>query len=126
MSSCEKMFMKPNPETDHLSIYDEYWKLLDEKYAMWDNPDKGLDKEAIHSYTRGLVNESLSQDSLFGIFNYIIQQLKDGHSWIEATTNTDLLAMYDIEAIGERNCDQKLIDSLYLKDDYLSLRKRMK
>jgi len=126
MSSCEKMFMKPNPETDNLSIYDEYWKLLDEKYAMWDNPDKKLDKEALHSYTRSLVNESLSQDSLFGVFNYIIQQLKDGHSWIDGGKNDNFSSMYDIELIGDRNYDEDLIDSLYLKNDYKTLGKRMK
>jgi len=126
MSSCEKVFMKPNPETDNMAIYDEYWKLLDEKYAMWDNPDKKLDKEAIHNYTRGLVTESLSEDSLFGIFNYIIQQLKDGHSWIDGGMNSDKLSFYDIEAIGDRNYDPNIIDSIYLKNDYKTLGKRMK
>jgi len=119
-NSCEKIFMKPNPDTDNLSIYDEYWKLLDEKYAMWENPDKNLDKEAIHTYTRNLVNNDLSEDSLFGVFNYIILQLKDGHTYLD-DEKTGKEALYDIEALDDINLDQRVVDSIYLKGDYRTI-----
>ncbi len=117
ISSCEKIFMEPNPGKGNLEIYDEYWRLISEKYAMWNNPEKNLDKEAIHNRTRALVNESLSADSLFLIIGSIVEELKDGHTWLEDEGN-DRLAFYDIEQVGEKNFDQKLVDSLYLKDDY--------
>jgi hypothetical protein len=117
--------MEPNPDTDNLSVYDDYWKLLDEKYAMWNNPDKNLDKEAIHSYTRGLVNESISQDSLFNILGYIVLQLRDGHTWIDDYYR-DSSIYYDIEAIGEPNYDQEIVDNVYLKNDYKTIGKKEK
>jgi len=117
-SSCEKIFMEPNPETDNISIYNEYWKLVDEKYAMWDNPDKNLDKEAIHNYTKSLVNESLTEDSLFGVLAYIVHQFKDGHTWLEQPNGSKLVAYYDIESVGEKNLDQDIVDNVYLKNDY--------
>jgi C-terminal processing protease CtpA/Prc len=119
-SSCEKVFMKPNPGTDNISIYNEYWKLVDEKYAMWENPDKNLDKEAIHNYTQGLVNENLSEDSLFGVLAYIVLQFKDGHTYL-ADEKNEREVFYDIEALDDINLDQKVVDSIYLKDDYRTI-----
>ena len=117
-SSCEKVFMESNPKTDNRAIYNEYWKLVDEKYAMWENPDKNLDKEAIHDYTSSLVTESMSQDSLFGVLAYIVHQFKDGHTWLEQMDGNQLVAYYDIESVGEKNIDQDLVDRVYLKNDY--------
>jgi len=119
-SSCERVFMTPNPETDNMAIYDEYWKLLDEKYAMWDNPDKKLNKDSLHTATRKLVTDDLSQDSLFGIFNDIIQHLKDGHTYLEDVDN-DRLSMYNIEALDDMNLDQEVVDDVYLKGDFTTL-----
>ena len=116
-SSCEKVFMKPNPKTDNRAIYDEYWKLVDEKYAMWDNPDKNLDREAIHEYTSSLVTESMTKDSLFGVLAYIVHQFKDGHTWLEQMDG-QLVAYYDIESVGEKNLDQNLVNRVYLKNDF--------
>jgi len=124
-SNCERAFMEPNPETTNRAIYDEYWKLVNEKYAMWDNPDKNLDKDAIYSFTSGLVNESLSQDSLFGILSYIVLQFKDGHTWLD---NGNSVTVYDIEALDDINLNQKVVDSIYLKNDYktIGLHNRLK
>jgi len=123
-SSCEKIFMEPNPKTDNISIYDEYWKLLYEKYAMWENPEKQLNKEEIHNYTRGLVyNQSISKDSLFGVFSYIIQELKDGHSYLESIDNYKLFSFYDIEAVGESNLDTIVVNEMYLQNNYKTIGK---
>ena len=124
-SNCERIFMEANPETSNQAIYDEYWTLVNEKYSMWSNPDKNLDKEAIHAYTAGLVNETLSQDSLFGIFGYIVLQLKDGHTWID---NGDSVIVHDIEALDDINLDQDVVDNIYLKSDYktIGLHNRLK
>jgi len=117
--------MEANPETTNTAIYEEYWNIISEKYAMWNNPDKNLNKEDIHNFTSGLVNESLSQDSLFNIFAYIILQLKDGHTWI---SNGDSTAIYDIEALDDINLNQDIVDSIYLKNDYktIGLHNRLK
>jgi hypothetical protein len=112
--------MTPNPKTDNMAIYDEYWKLVNEKYAMWNNPDKNLDKEAIHSYTRGLVNDNLSQDSLFGILAYIVLQFKDGHTWLESTED-GFNIIYDIEVFDDINLDQDVVDNVYLKGDFKTI-----
>jgi len=120
-SSCEKIFMKPNPKTDNLSIYNEYIKLVDEKYSMWENPDKDLDKKEIFTYTRGLVNDNISEDSLFGVLAYVVLQFKDGHTYLSDDRTGELDAFYDIEALDEINLDQKVVDSIYIKDDYRTI-----
>ena len=120
LGSCEKVFMKPNPKTDNMSIYDEYIKLVDEKYSMWENPDKELDKEGIFTYTRGLVNDNISEDSLFGVLSYVVLQFKDGHTYLENEISGQEV-FYDIEALDEINLDQRVVDSIYLKDDYKTM-----
>jgi len=120
-TSCEKIVMKPNPEKDNISIYNEYWKLIDEKYAMWKNPDKKIDKTAVHSYTMGLVTQDMTADSLFGVLEYIVHQFKDGHTYIEGDDNTPRLGFYDIEAVGEKNFSQDIVDNVYLKDDFKTI-----
>ena len=121
VASCEKVLMQPNPETDNISIYNEYWKLVDEKYAMWNNPDKNIDKSAIRSYTLGLVSEEMSKDSLFSVLEYIVTQFKDGHTYLLGDKQTPRFAMYDVEAIGEKNIDQDVVDNIYLQGEFQTI-----
>ncbi len=117
-SSCEKIFMKPNPDTDNISVYDEYWKLVDEKFAMWDNPDKHINKDSLHDVTRAMVSEDISSDSLFLVLGQIAVRLMDGHSFIEnQDKDTTLIYAVDRDTV-DINIDTTIIKDVYLKDDY--------
>jgi hypothetical protein len=129
-TGCEKIFMEPNPETNNIAIFEEYWKLVDEKYAMWGKFDnsseyKPLNREEIYTNARNKVTNEISQDSLFHVLGEIVHAFKDGHTYLESNT---AFAYYDIEAIGEKNIDTAVVNKVYLGDDYLTKgpRKRLK
>ncbi len=111
LSSCEKAFMEPNPATDNLAIYDEYWKLVSEKFAMFDDPGKAIDKEKLHSTTRAMVSDHISSSELFDVLGIIAVTLKDAHSFIE--NDLDYKTYNNEEGIP-LNLDQSVIDMVYL------------
>lgn len=127
-TGCEKIFMKPNPETDNISIFEEYWKLVDEKYAMWENPDKNINREDVYAKARKKVTNDISSDSLFDVLGEVLLSFKDGHTYLESLDNKDLMIYYDIEKIGEKNIDTAVVNNVYLENDYLTkgVRKRVK
>jgi hypothetical protein len=127
-TGCEKIFMNPNPKTDNISIFEEYWKLVDEKYAMWENPDKNLNREDIYSNARKKVTNDISSDSLFNVLGEVLLAFKDGHTYLENLDKPDQIIYYDIEQIGEKNIDTAVVNNVYLEDDYLTkgARKRVK
>ncbi len=116
--SCEKIAMKPNPGTDNLSIYNEYWKILDEKYALWDNPQAPVNKDSLHQATLAAVDNTISADSLMHVFGIILNHLKDGHSWVEDAANPHFYVEYKFYEGVPRNLDQKVVDQYYLGTDY--------
>ena len=116
--SCEKLFMAPNPGTDNVSVYDEYWKLLDEKYAMWENPDKNLNKDSIHQVTRAMVNNEISRDSLMRVLGVIVRYLTDGHTWVEDLSKPGSYAEYPFYEGVPENLDQDIVDTYYLGNDF--------
>ncbi len=118
--SCEKIFMEPNPKTDNIAIFEEYWKLVNEKFAMFDDPGKNIDRNALYSTTRAMVDNSIPEDSLFNVLSKITVGLKDGHSFLSG-----YVSLYGFEAYISHffydnvplNLDQKIIDQVYLNNN---------
>ncbi len=78
ISSCEKAFMEPNPETDKKAIFNEYVTLVKEKYAMLTY--KNVDIDELASTIGATIDESTSETELFQKLGIITLALKDGHS----------------------------------------------
>ncbi len=118
LAGCEKIAMKPNPGTDNISIYNEFWKIMDEKYALWDNPQVPLDKDSLHQVTSQAVDNTISRDSLMHVFGIIINAIKDGHSWVEDAADPDFYVEYKFYEDVPSNLDQEVVDKYYLGNDY--------
>lgn len=110
--SCEKVFMEPNPNTDNISIFEEYWKLVDEKFAMFDDPGKGINRELLYANNRALVTNSISKDSLFNVLGRITLALKDGHSFLENFENGKYIS-FSIDD-SHSNFDASIVNNNYL------------
>lgn len=78
LTSCEKVLMKPNPETNNEAIFSEYVTLVKEKYAMLDF--KSVDIDQLATTVGAGVNENLTDIELFEKLGEITLALKDGHS----------------------------------------------
>jgi hypothetical protein len=70
--------MKANPETDNLSVFNEYANLVKEKYAMLDA--KGVNIDHLKDSIGATIGDNLSEKELFDKLSIITLRLKDGHS----------------------------------------------
>lgn len=111
--ACEKAFLESNPKTDNVAIFEEYWKLVNEKFAMFSDPGKDIDRDLLYADNRALVDNSISSDSLFRVLSRITLSLKDGHSYL-LDLETHLAAIYDVEGGNPKNLNQSIIDNVYL------------
>ncbi|MDC9723085.1 MAG: S41 family peptidase [Urechidicola sp.] len=116
LSSCEKAFMEPNPETDNIAIFEEYWKLVDEKFAMFSDPGKEINRDLLYSENRALISNTISTDSLFNVLGSITEKLKDGHSYI-VNYDQDKYIGFDHTIGFLRNLNQSIVDNVYLNNN---------
>ncbi len=86
LTSCEKLLLTPNPETDNKAIFNEYATLVQEKYAMLEAKKVAIIhlKDSIASGITGNENETL----LFQKLAFITSALKDGHSSLRSRKNS--------------------------------------
>lgn len=112
-TSCEKILLDSNPSVDNLAIYDDYSKIFSEKYAMFEFKD--VDWNEIDNLTRPLVDNTISQDSLFGILAAMTVTLRDGHT-VLIDYEKSIGGFFDLEAGFPKNLNDTLV-SLYLKGD---------
>ena len=70
--------MKPNAETDNIAIFEEYRKLVKEKYAMLEF--KNVDIDHLMDSIRPFITNDMHKDSLFSNMAIINKRLRDGHS----------------------------------------------
>lgn len=125
LGSCEQLFMTLNPETNNTAIFEEYWKLVSEKFAMFDVPGKNLNREKLYNETRPLVTDSMSTLDLFSVLSRVTLQLMDGHSFL-IDEKGRYGAIYDFESGYPRNLDQEIVDSVYLSGNVKSCGKGLK
>ena len=76
--SCEKLIMKPNAKTDNTAVFEEYAKLVKEKYAMLEF--KGVDIDHLTDSIGNLITNDMHEDTLFKKLAIITNRLRDGHS----------------------------------------------
>ncbi len=76
--SCEKIIMRPNPETNNKAIFEEYVSLVREKFAMLDY--KGVDIDQLAEDIGQTIDQNITEEELFDKLSQITLALKDAHS----------------------------------------------
>ena len=125
-TSCEKIALEPNPSDAKLDVFDEYWTLVNEKYAMLEF--KGVDWEMVRDTTRPKVSKDMSEEAFFNVLSDMAFTLRDAHTWIqndekfggwsdlyggyEQNLDFEILPIYlqDTEAINESGILYKIMD----------------
>lgn len=97
-TSCERVFMAPNPGTDSVAVFDEYATLVKEKYAMLEF--KAVDIDVLADSIRATITENTSPEELFEKVGTITLRLKDGHTVLieDQQKSNSLFAFFDLEA----------------------------
>lgn len=110
--NCEKAFMKEVPATDPESIFEEYWKIVNEKFAMFDDPLKNINKKKLYKTTKAKIKPNMTNANLFKVLSQITVALKDSHSTLR-DPKTNKFTSYN--AVGFLNYHPEVIKNNYLK-----------
>src|ERR1700709_609496 len=84
LTSCGKLFIKPDPSGDAERSFEIFWSDIYNSYPFFDY-DK-VDWNATYKQYKPRVNSSTSNDSMFVIFQDMLQPMLDGHI---SVTNTN-------------------------------------
>ena len=112
VTSCEKMILEPNPSDDNLSVFDEYWKLVNKKYAML--KFKNVDWQ--NGQGNQCVRKSIMRcrkKPLFEVLGDMATLLHDAHSWVHS--GDSIRGWDDLYAGYEQNLHLEILQE-YLKD----------
>lgn len=84
-SGCEKVLLAPNPKATPQTVFNEVWSQVDEGYVYFDY--KNIDWQGVKRQYESFIYEGMSEDSLFGVLNSMLYELKDGHVNLNAGFN---------------------------------------
>ncbi len=115
LSACEKLAFDKKIDGSNISTFNYLWEQVGQKYAFLEY--KEVDWDSIYFVYRPMVDNEISEDSLFKVMATMLNELKDGHVNLISPFN---LSRYDITMLGPVNIDTRLIKEKYLKDDYYS------
>ena len=80
-TSCQKIFTEADEPSNPVNVFDYLWKKVDQQYTFFDV--KNVDWNAVYEQYRPLVNDEMSEDSLFRVCAAILNELQDGHTNLE-------------------------------------------
>ncbi|MGJ3235826.1 S41 family peptidase [Marivirga sp.] len=81
-SSCERLFIKEDPEPENAAIFDHLWQTVDEKYSFF--TDKNIDWDSARDVFRPKALNARNSIELFNVLADMLFILEDGHVNISA------------------------------------------
>ncbi|MCE7996179.1 MAG: S41 family peptidase [Roseivirga sp.] len=111
-TACEELAFEPQPESTNVQVYEEFWRVFSEKYAMFEA--KGVDWQNVYANTRLQVDNTISEDSLFSVLSSMTLSLSDAHTTLINPESGDQ-AFFDLEVGFPENLDEELISNTYLQ-----------
>lgn len=75
--SCEKTFFEPEPGTDPVSIFEQFWGTYDTDYALFD--ERGVDWDEIYATYRPMVSDQTTDEELYTILKEMLSGFNDSH-----------------------------------------------
>ena len=114
LNSCERTLMEVKPNTDALSIFDEYATLVKEKYAMLDFKQVNIDFLA--DSIRNTIQSDIGDEELFHKLGIITTRLRDGHSSLiqDKSDTSSLFVLFDILAGYPAGFDPDILVEHYI------------
>ena len=111
-TSCERAFMEQDEPSNPVNVFDYLWNQVDQQYAFFDV--KNMDWDSVREVYRPMVNDNMSNDSLFRVCAAMLNTLRDGH--------TNLISGFDVsrndsvyyKMYAEKNIDENVVLLNYL------------
>ena len=80
LSGCEMLALNDEHGTDKLSVYDQYWNIVNEKYAMFEA--KNVDWNVVRDTTRNKISHDMPDEEFWQVMGSMATVLHDGHSYL--------------------------------------------
>ena len=84
-ASCERIISDQDAPDNPVNVFEYLWNKVDTQYAFFDI--KGIDWDSIHEVYRTMVDDEMTDDSLFNVCAAMINTLKDGHTNLWSSFN---------------------------------------
>ncbi len=114
LSSCEKAFDLKTPGTDAVSIFNDAWKTLNERYVFFSL--KNVNWDSVYAVYRPQITADISSDALFTVLDNMMQTLRDGH--VSLITSTKASTYGGFYQLYLPNFNYENIINNYLHNDY--------
>ena len=111
---CEKPLQLKSPESSHRAIFEELWKVLDERYSLFSI--KNVDWQKSYQTFNLQVSDDMTEKNFFHVLSSMLDSLKDGH--ITLTSPADSFTYDGFYALYPVNFNYNNILNNYLRNDY--------
>ncbi len=114
ISSCEKLFIEPDPKNTPKECFESMWKRIDEKYSFLEY--KHINWDSVKAVYQSQVHDDMNDVELFRVLDSMLYTLKDGH--------VNLIAPFNISRNWEwylgspQNFNYSVLERNYLGDNY--------
>ena len=115
LPSCEELFIEKPPASSPVSVFDELWNTINDKYTFFDF--KQIDWYALRDTYRPQAAAAKTDKELFKILRNMLNELRDNH--------VNLVSPFDISRArvfywSRSNFNQDILEKIYLqKNDKL-------
>jgi hypothetical protein len=114
LTTCGKWIVGPNPENTVSNNYDYFYRAVKENYSFF--AEKQVAWDSLDEVYRPMINDSLSNDSLYSILSTMLFVLRDGH--VNLYVNNDRSRNADWYLDYPANFNQGFLNRQYWKGDY--------
>ena len=110
--SCERIFMEKETESSPTATFDYLWNKVDQQYAFFDV--KEVDWQQVYATYRPLVNDSMSDDSLFLVMGRMLNTLNDGHVNLKSAFDRSYSDLIYRKMYNRKNINENVVTLNYL------------
>ncbi len=113
-SSCEKLFVEPDPKNTPEECFESMWKRIDEKYSFLDY--KHINWDSVKAVYQPQVHNGMNDVQLFRVLDSMLYTLKDGH--------VNLIAPFNVSRNWQwylnypQNFNPSVLERYYLGNNY--------
>ena len=109
MGACESILLKPEAETDPVSLFEETWAFADQEYSFFDY--KNIDWQAVYETYRPQISPSMNEPELFDVLADMLFVLRDGH--VNLTSQFDRSRNWEWYLNSPENYNGSLLERSY-------------
>lgn len=112
-TSCELAVFSEDPAKTPTATFEYLWNKVDQQYAYFDV--KNVDWDEIYQEYSSLIDDNMSDNTLFYYLAKMLNTLKDGHVNLFSDFN---ISRFNITGLGPQNINWRFVKDNYLGDDY--------